>query len=108
MKQLIIVYQDCPVCGNRKEWGEQTIGAAKNAKAHLRKVSFVTHEGEKLIAEAVQNGITRLPFVTDGKIFAYDAKSVLEAKSDAKSGKKQAKKSARKTKKVSKDTNEPD
>lgn len=105
-KEIMIVYQDCPTCGARKEWGEKTIKEALNAKAFVRKVSFVTREGEQLIAKAVENGITRLPFVTDGKTFAYDVKSVLEAESCASAGEaepqtnKKETKTTRKTKKV--------
>lgn len=105
-KEIIIVYQDCPTCGARKEWGEKTIKEALNAKAFVRKVSFVTREGEQLIAKAVENGITRLPFVTDGKTFAYDVKSVLEAESCASAGEAEPQaeekkpKTAKKTKKV--------
>lgn len=98
-KEIMIVYQDCPTCGARKEWGEETIKAALNAKAFVRKVSFVTREGEQLIAKAVENGITRLPFVTDGKTFAYDVKSVLEAESKPQTSKKETK-TTRKIKKV--------
>jgi len=98
-KEIMIVYQDCPTCGARKEWGEKTIAEALNAKAFVRKVSFVTREGEKLIAKAVENGITRLPFVTDGKTFAYDVKSVLEAESEPQTEEKKPK-TSKKTKKV--------
>lgn len=98
-KEIMIVYQDCPTCGARKEWGEKTIKAALNAKAFVRKVSFVTREGEQLIAKAVENGITRLPFVTDGKTFAYDVKSLLEAESDGNASEKKLK-TTKKTKKV--------
>ena len=98
-KEIMIVYQDCPTCGARKEWGEETIKTALNAKAFVRKVSFVTREGEKLIAKAVENGITRLPFVTDGITFAYDVKSVLEAESEPQASKKEAK-TTKKSKKV--------
>lgn len=98
-KEIMIVYQDCPTCGARKEWGEKTIAEALNAKAFVRKVSFVTREGEKLIAKAVENGITRLPFVTDGITFAYDVKSVLEAESKPQAEEKKPK-TTKKTKKV--------
>ena len=90
-KEIMIVYQDCPTCGARKEWGEKTIKAALNAKAFVRKVSFVTREGEQLIAKAVENGITRLPFVTDGKTFVYDVKSLLEAESKSQTDEKKPK-----------------
>ena len=104
-KEIMIVYQDCPTCGARKAWGEETIKAALNAKAFVRKVSFVTREGEQLIAKAVENGITRLPFVTDGKTYAYDVKSLLEAESCASAGEadgKNEKKETKTTRKIKK------
>lgn len=89
------------MCGARKEWGEKTIKACKNAHVRLRKVSFVTREGNDLISKAVlDHGIGKLPFVTDGEHFAYDAKSVLEAQSEAKKAKKAAKKEAKRKAKV--------
>lgn len=98
-KEIMIVYQDCPTCGARKAWGEETIKTALNAKAFVRKVSFVTREGEQLIAKAVEKGITRLPFVTDGTTFAYDVKSVLEAELKPQTSEKKPK-TIKKTKKV--------
>lgn len=98
-KEIMIVYQDCPTCGARKAWGEETIKTALNAKARVRKVSFVTREGEQLIKTAIENGIKRLPFVTDGKTYAYDVKTILEAESEPQTEKKAAKKT-KKTKKV--------
>ena len=108
MKEIIIVYQDCPLCGARKEWGEATLKEALNAKARVRKVSFVTREGEKLIYEAILKGYTKLPFVTDGKTFAYDVKTLLEAQSEAKKAEKQAEKEAKRktTKRKAKVTDE--
>lgn len=101
-KEIMIVYQDCPTCGARKEWGEKTIKEALNAKAFVRKVSFVTREGEQLIAKAVENGITRLPFVTDGKTFAYDVKSLIEAESCASAGEAEAQADEKKPKTTTK------
>ena len=54
MKEIIVVYQDCPLCGARKEWGEKTLKEALNARARVRKVSFATREGEKLIYELAE------------------------------------------------------
>lgn len=90
-KEIIIVYQDCPTCGARKEWGEKTIAFASKAGLPVRKVSFVTREGEQLIWNAVQNGVTRLPFVTDGKSYAYDIETLLEAQSTPQTDKKPTK-----------------
>lgn len=90
-KEIIIVYQDCPTCGARKQWGEKTIAFATKAGLPVRKVSFVTREGEQLIWQAVEKGVTRLPFVTDGITFAYDVKSVLEAESKPQTDEKEKK-----------------
>lgn len=98
-KEIIIVYQDCPTCGARKEWGEKTIAFATKAGLPVRKVSFVTREGEKLIWQAIEKGITRLPFVTDGKTYAYDIETLIQAESEAQSAKK-TKKTTKKSKKV--------
>lgn len=112
MKEIIVVYQDCPLCGARKEWGEKTLKEALNARARVRKVSFATREGEKLIYEAILKGYTRLPFVTDGEHFAYNVKTLLEAQSEAKKAKKQsekeAKQKAKEAKRKAKVTDESD
>lgn len=75
MPEIRIVYQDCPVCGSRKEWGDRTIEYATKSGMSVRKVSFVTREGQELIAKAIEMGITRLPFLTDGKTFSYEIES---------------------------------
>ena len=112
MKEIIVVYQDCPMCGARKEWGEKTLKEALKAKARVRKVSIFSREGEKLNWEAILKGCTRLPFVTDGEHFAYDVKTLLEAQSEAKKAKKQAEKEAKQkakaTKRKAKVTDESD
>ncbi len=97
-KEFIIVYQDCPTCGRRKEWGEKTIAKALKAKANIRKVSFVTREGEALAMKAIENGITRYPFITDGITFAYDIEKLLEAESKPQTAKKTQKTIKRKVK----------
>lgn len=66
-KEIILVYQDCPMCGSRKDWGEKQIAAAKAEDASIRKVSFVTEEGRKYCAEALAAGKASMPFFTDGE-----------------------------------------
>ena len=90
-KEIIIVYQDCPTCGARKEWGDKTIAFATKAGLPVRKVSFVTREGEALAMQAIENGITRYPFVTDGKTFAYDIETLIQAESEPQTDEKEKK-----------------
>lgn len=66
-KEIILVYQDCPMCGSREEWGEKQIAAAKANDTSIRKVSFVTEEGRKYCAEALKAGKASMPFFTDGE-----------------------------------------
>lgn len=69
MAKIKLVYQDCPMCGSRKEWGEKQIAKANTAGVEVEKISFASPEGSHLCKEALLAGITRLPFFTDGLIF---------------------------------------
>lgn len=95
---LTIVYQDCPVCGNRKAWGERTIAKATEAGKEIRKLSFASPEGAHLCKEAIYAGMTKLPFITDGVKFSQEIGDFLEkpAKPAKKSTKKPTKKTAKK------------
>ena len=97
-KEIIIVYQDCFTCGSKQNWGEKTIEAIVNAGASYRKVSFASVEGQSHCMNAIKNGIVTFPFVTDGKTYAKDVESVLQAES----ARQAVKKTTRKTKKTKK------
>lgn len=97
-KEIIIVYQDCFMCGARKNWGEHTISEAYKAGVPVRKVSFASVEGQSHCMNAIKNGIVTFPFVTDGKTYATSVEKLLEAESKPQT----AKKTARKTKKTQK------
>lgn len=75
---LTIVYQDCPVCGNRKAWGERTIAKALESGKEIRKLSFASPEGAHLCKEAIYAGMTKLPFITDGTKFSQEIDDFLE------------------------------
>lgn len=98
--EIVIVYQDCFMCGSKQNWGEQTIAHIMSAGKPYRKVSFASAEGQAHCARAIQNGVTRLPFVTDGKIYTYDVESLLQAESEAQADKKVAKKTTKNKKGV--------
>lgn len=95
-KEIILVYQDCPMCGSRQDWGEKQIAAAKAEDASIRKVSFVTEEGRKYCAEALKAGKASMPFFTDGE--GHFGKTVEELLAGAEP--KQEKKPAKKIKKA--------
>lgn len=96
-KEFILVYQDCPMCGSRKWWGEKQISFAKARKSTIRKVSFVSTEGRKYCAEALQAGKATMPFFTDGEgHFGKDLQELIEDIKGAKVSVKQPKKKASK------------
>lgn len=68
-KTIKLVYQDCPLCGARKEWGEKMLAKANTAGLTVEKISFATPEGAHLCKEAVLAGMTKLPFFTNGLVF---------------------------------------
>lgn len=99
-KEIIIVYQDCFLCGSHQNWGEKTIANIMKAGVQYRKLSFASAEGQAHCAKAISMGLKRLPFVTDGKTYAYDVATLLEAESEAQTVKKTSKKTTKKQKGV--------
>lgn len=97
-KEIICVYQDCILCGDRGKKAKKII---LDNKLNVRKVSFATPEGRHLIHEAVfKFKMGSLPFFTDGRIFSYKLSDFIE-KDEPKEVKKPArKKRTRKSKKV--------
>lgn len=69
MPTIKLVYQDCPMCGSRKNWGEEQLAKANTAGMEVEKISFASPEGSHLCKEALLAGVTRLPFFTNGLIF---------------------------------------
>ena len=67
-KEIICVYQDCPLCGDK---GKKLKKLIFDKKLNVRKVSFASEEGKDLIHKAVfEYKIGILPFYTDGKKFS--------------------------------------
>lgn len=74
-QKITIVYQDCPMCGDRGKEIKKIV-AAKGIRLH--KVSFASDEGRELISKAVfENGIKTLPFYYDGKRFATSLSEII-------------------------------
>ena len=93
MSELKMVYQDCPTCGNRKEWGEKTIAKAKESGLDIEFISFATPEGQHLCKLAIYAGIGKLPFLTNGEKFSQDVADFIASEPKKKTRKvKKAKK----------------
>lgn len=85
-KEIICVYQDCPMCGDR---GKQLKKIIIDKKLNVRKVSFASEEGKDLIHEAVFNqGIGAMPFFTDGTKFSTDIEELIAEPKKKKGDKK--------------------
>ena len=92
-KDIICVYQDCILCGDR---GKKLRNYIITHGLNVRKVSFASEEGRKLVAEAVfEHKIGTMPFYTDGVKFSTTIIDFVE-----KPQKKEVKR--KKTKKISK------
>lgn len=77
-KEIICVYQDCPLCGDR---GKKLKKLIFDKKLNVRKVSFASEEGKDLIHKAVfDHKIGSMPFYTDGKKFANSLEELLKPK----------------------------
>lgn len=84
-KEIICVYQDCPLCGDK---GKKLKKLIFDKKLNVRKVSFASEEGKDLIHEAVFNHqIGSLPFYTNGTRFSTSLEELLKPrKRGAKNG----------------------
>lgn len=80
MKELLIVYQDCFMCGSSKAWGEKTIEHITSKGVPYRKVSFASMEGQEHALKAIKAGIKSYPFVTDGEKYAKNVDDLFEIK----------------------------
>ena len=86
LKEIICVYQDCPLCGVK---GEKLKKIIVDEKITLRKVSFASPEGKELVYKAVfEKGIKTMPFfVADGD-FATNIDALLTKNSKPAKAKK--------------------
>ena len=94
-KDIICVFQDCILCGNR---GKKLKTFIKTNQLNVRKVSFASEEGKDLIHKAVfEHGIGSMPFFTDGTKFSVDIKDFLKTEEI------KVKKQTKRTKKIKKE-----
>lgn len=94
-KKVIMVYQDCALCGQK---GKKVRHFANIHGIEIKKLGFTTDLAKVLIREAVfEHGLGAMPFFTDGKKFSYHLSDFIEEKPE-KVKKKTTR--TRKTKKV--------
>lgn len=94
-----LVYQDCPMCGSRKNWGEKQLEKANTAGLEVEKISFASPEGSHLCKEALYAGVTRLPFFTNGLIFRETIDDFIQEDEKAEKPKKTTKRKTTRKKK---------
>lgn len=93
--EIICVYQDCVMCGDR---GKKLKKLIFDKDLNVRKVSFASDEGKNLIHEAVfKHKLGSMPFFTDGKKFSYKLEDFIEKEPEIV---KKADKKTKKSKKV--------
>lgn len=75
-KEIIVVYQDCVLCGDRGRKKRQNL---LKKGLNIRKVSVFSREGAELSKIAVfEKGLGALPFYTDGEKFSYKAEDFIK------------------------------
>lgn len=75
-KEIICVYQDCPLCGDK---GKKLKKIIIEKGLNVRKVSFASKEGKELCHVAVfEHNIGTMPFYTNGKKFVTNIENLLK------------------------------
>lgn len=89
--EIICVYQDCVMCGDRGKKLKQLIF---DKNLNVRKVSFASPEGQHLIHEAIfVHKIGTLPLFVKGDRFSNDIEDLLKRAPKKSTKRKKAKKS---------------
>ena len=86
-KEIICVYQDCVMCGDR---GKKIKKLIIDKHLNVRKVSFASDEGRELIFKALkEHSIGSMPFFTDGERYCKTLEELIKKPvKDKKGGKK--------------------
>lgn len=79
-KEVLLIYQDCPYCEPRTEWGKRQMKLAKDYEIKVVETPYNAVGAKGLILEAQSHGANALPFFTDGVKFAYDLSEFVEVR----------------------------
>lgn len=77
-KEVLLIFQDCPYCKPREEWGKRQMELAKEHSIVVRETKYNFPGAGDLIKKAQNHGLSTLPFFTDGKTFSYDLSSFIQ------------------------------
>lgn len=78
-KEVLLIFQDCPYCKPREEWGKRQMQLAKDHDIVVRETKYNFPGAKGLIKKALNHGLSNMPFFTDGKTFSYDLSSFIPA-----------------------------
>ncbi len=87
-KEVLLIYQDCPYCAPREEWGKEQTRVARENGIKVTPVHFNTLGAKGLIAQAVSRGVEAMPFFTDGERFSYKLIDFVENKATTSNSKR--------------------
>lgn len=76
-KEVLLIFQDCPYCKPREEWGKRQMQLAKDHNIVVRETKYNFPGAKGLIQKALNHGLSTMPFYTDGKMFSYDLSSFI-------------------------------
>lgn len=71
-KEVSLIFQDCPYCKPREEWGKRQMEFAQKNGIKVVETHFTVPGAKGLIVEAKSHGIETMPLFTDGKIFSME------------------------------------
>lgn len=77
-KEVLLIFQDCPFCGEREEWGRKSMKIAQENGIILKETSFKLPGAKGLIQNAISRGVDHMPFFTDGEKFSYNLQDFVE------------------------------
>ena len=81
MKKVYLVYQDCPLCGDKGEVRKVEIADVAKHGIEVEKVSFASPLGQKFCADVILEHKAKgvgLPFYTDGEKFTMNVMDFIE------------------------------
>ena len=85
-KEVKLIYQDCPMCGARENWGKRQTEVANKHGLKIVEVPFSSPGASDIIVEAILGdtkfitGDKTMPFFTDGEKYSKELADFLPAK----------------------------
>lgn len=77
-KEVLLIFQDCPFCGDREEWGRQQTKIANDNGIIIKETSYKLPGVKGIIQNAISRGVDLMPFFTDGEKYSYNLQDFVE------------------------------